>query len=535
MTLRTKLPLFSSLIVFVSIVIVTAFSMYVFKRYVEKSIKDYRKEQTTMILHHLQDIVNIAYRMIDQSYRVSQEEMKKYYGFEQFDTIPENIAKMIRVNLLKITVSQLRTLRFGKDGYLWINEFDPPYTVIMHGTKPELEGKSWVFFIEGTDINVYQAFHDSIVAGGGAGRVTYNFYKPGTNERVPKISWVRLYKPLRWVIGTGVYVDEIDKMVAQKREELRQQLRMLGLSISLLTAILVVVSILLLYLFARSITEPLFKIKQQLAEMAKGKLVEATHMNRKDEIGQMNESLLALIDGLKRYARFAEEIGRGNFDAEFEPLSPQDVLGNELLLMRDRLVEARKRELEQLEQEKIRHWISTGVSMFSDLITAHFADIQKLCDVVLERLTEYVGAVVGGIFLVKFYEDDPDRRPYLEQVSTIAYNRRKIIQKRLEINEGLVGACFTEREPIYITDVPDNYIEIRTGLGGALPKNIYLTPIKYEFKVFGVIELASFETFEEHHRQLIDQVAQSLAVSLSTHQYYIGRELDVDKWFKKGE
>ncbi len=529
MTLRTKLPFYSSLILFVSILVVSGFSMYTFNRYVQKNIRDYRKEQINLTLRHLQDIVNIAYRMIDQSYKVSQQEMRKYYGVK-FDTIPENVAKMIRVNLLTITVSQLRTLRFGKDGYLWINEFDPPYTVIMHGTKPELEGKSWVFFIEGTDINVYKAFHDSIVAGGGAGKVSYSFYKPGSKEKVPKISWVRLYKPLRWVIGTGVYVDEIDRAVKAKQDELRQQLKNMAISITVLTIILLFSATVLIYLFAKSITDPLFKINSLLADMAKGKLVESAEMDRKDEIGQMNHSLNQLIEGLKRYAKFAEQIGQGNFEAEFQPLSEDDVLGNELLLMRDRLIEARKKEQEQLRQEKIRHWVATGVSMFSDLITAHFSDIQTLSEVVLEKLTEYVGAIVGGIFLVKF-PDDPNERPYLEQVATVAYNRQRIIKRRLELNEGLVGACFTERESIYITDIPENYIQIRTGLGGALPKNIYLAPIKYEFKVFGVIELASFELFEDHHKELIDQVAQSLAVSLSTHSYYIGKNLNVDDWF----
>ncbi len=100
----------------------------------------------------------------------------------------------------------------------------------------------------------------------------------------------------------------------------------------------------------------------------------------------------------------------------------------------------------------------------------------------------------------------------------------------MDINEGLVGACFTEREPIYITNVPENYIQIRTGLGGGLPRNIYITPLKYEERVFGVIELATFEIFDQFHRELIDSVAQSMAVSLSTHPYYLGKEINIDAW-----
>ncbi len=531
MTIRTKLPLYSSLILFLSITLVSVFLYLNFRSYVVNSIRDYRQEQTQLILNHLKDIVNIAYRMIDQSYKVSQEEIRKDYGFAKLDTIPEDVAKMIRINLLKITISQLRTLRFGKEGYLWINEFDPPYKVIMHGARPELEGKSWVFFIPGTDINVYKAFHDSIIAGGGAARVSYSFYKPDTKKFVPKISWVRLYKPLRWVIGTGVYIDEIDRMVDAKNAQLRERLRSMLQFTLLLMLLMEVLSIAILYLFARSITAPLLKIKDLLGNMALGKIVEAPHIERKDEIGEMSESLIRLIEGLKHYAKFAEEIGKGNFNVEFELLSDDDVLGKELLLMRNRLLEARKREQEQLEIDKKRHWVSTGISMFSDLITSHKGDIEELVDKVLAKLLEYVNAEVGGVFLVEFDEENPEARPHLRLVASYAFNHKKKTKKVLEINEGLVGACVTEREPIYVSDIPDNYIEIRSGFIKGKPKFLYLSPIKYEQKSFGAIELASFEDFDEYKREIIDQVAQSLAVALSTHKYYLDKNLNVDDWF----
>ena len=529
MTLRTKLPLYSSIILFITIITLSGLFLFNYKRTINSYIRQYRQEQINLVISHLKDIINIAYRMIDENYNVSQKALKKYYGFD-FDTIPENIAKMIEINMLKITLNQLRSIRYGKDGYLWINEFDPPYKVIMHGSKPELEGKSWKFYIEGTDINVYKAFHDSIVAGGGEGRVSYSFYKPGTNEEVPKISWVRLYKPLRWVIGTGVYVDEIDRMVQAKKAALDESVRQMTFTIFLIAIVMLLISTSTLYLLARSITIPISQVQKVLEELSLGKIVNAADIHRKDEIGQMSMALQKLIEGLKAYSKFAQRIGQGDFEAEFEPLSKEDILGNELLTMKRRLIEAREKEKQQLELEKRRHWVSTGISMFSELITANSNDIKQLSQVVLQHLMEYVDAAVGGIFLLRFPETD-EQRPYLEQTATIAYDRHRIIEKRLDINEGLVGACFTEREPIYITNVPENYIQIKTGLGGALPRNIYLTPIKYEEKVFGVIELATFEVFDLFHQQLIDAVAQSMAVALSTHPYYIGKEINIDAWF----
>ncbi len=530
MTLKTKIPLYTSIILIVSILIIAGFSLYKFKAYVTQNIKDYRQEQLTITLNHLKDIVNIAYNMIDNSYRSSQEAIKRY-GFNFQDTVPEDIAKMIEVNMLKITLEQLRVLRFGKDGYIWINEFDPPYTVVMHGTKPELEGKAWIFYIEGTDINVYKAFHDSILVGGGEGRVTYHFYRPGTKERVPKISWVRLYKPLRWVIGTGVYVDEIDKAVAKKTAELKHQLNMMVQSIILLTVVLLAIGLFVIYLLARSIIVPIYEVRSRLQELSLGKISDEEVEIIPNEIGEMQASLQELIDGLKRYTGFAQEIGRGNFDAEFTPLSNYDTLGNELLKMRDSLKAARLAEQKRMEEEKIRHWEATGLTLFSDLITANSADIERLTEVVLNNLLSFVKVELGGIFLLRFPPDYPETRPYLELVSAIAYDRKKYYLKKLEINEGLVGACFTEAQSVYITDIPDNYIEIKTGMGSAKPKNIFLAPIKYEDRVLGVLEIASLKELKDYERNFIEQVAQSMAVSLSTHSYYVGRKFNVDDWF----
>ncbi len=517
MRLRTKLPLYTSLIVLFSIITVSLLAIIQFKIEIDRNIQQYKKEATNQILNHLKDIVNIAYSMIDNAYRASSPRvLKEKYGFDLKDTSMQTV-KMIAVNIMKITLENLRVLRFGDNGYIWINEFNPPYTVIMHPIKPELEGKAWVFYIENTDKNVYEAFHDSIVVGHGAGRVSYNFYKPGTNKRIPKISWVRLYEPLNWVIGTGVYVDYIDKMVAKKRAALQRQVKSMILTVSIIGLLFIFLSIFALYTFGRTITDPLEKIRQALSEMAKGKPIESFEMNRNDEIGDMKKSLDQLIEGFHKYSYFALEIGRGNFDVKFEKLSDEDLLGNSLLQMRQSLIEARNKEIERRRQEEIRRWINEGINRFSDIIAVS-DNIDIMAERVITRLVDYVGASQGGIFILNI---ENEKTRYLELKAMVAFNRRKYLKKRIELNEGLIGACFMEKQPIYLTDLPDDYLEIRTGIGAAMPKNVYITPIKYEDKVYGVIEVASFSLFESHHKQFLDSVAQLMAISLSTKPQYI--------------
>jgi len=513
MKLRAKLPIFTSITVLISIVVIAIFSIYQFKKEIEESIEIYRYEETEKILDHLKDIVNISYSMIDNSYRASTKEaIEARYGLTFSDSASEAI-KIIAINMLKVTLENLRVLRFGVDGYIWINEFEPPYTVKMHPIKPEYEGKVKVFPIGNTDKNVYEAFHDSIVAGEGEGRVKYDFYKPDSDERIPKLSWVKLYEPLGWVIGTGVYIDHIDKIVAKKTAELEAQIRRLIIGISLIGATLILIASIALFFFGKTITDPIYKIQEQLSIMAEGRTVEKLDLKRNDEIGMMKKSLDSLIVGFSMYSKFANEIGEGNFDSKFTLLSNEDLLGNSLMQMRASLLQAREEEkIRQAENQK-RQWATEGLTIFGNIIRANSGSINDLADKFLLKLITYINANQGGIFILN---NDNKEDIYLEQIATIAYNKKKFLKKRIELDEGLLGACFLEKEQINLTKLPENYIEIKSGLGTANPTNLIVMPLIYEDISYGVIELASFKKFEEHEIDFIKKVSEGLAVSIST-------------------
>jgi len=513
MKLRTKLPIFTSITVLISIVVIAIFSIYQFKKEIEETIEMYRLEETEKILDHLKDIVNISYSMIDNSFRASTKEaIEERYGLIFSDEEGETV-KMIAINMLKVTVENLRVLRFGVDGYIWINKFESPYTVVMHPIKPEYEGKVKVFPIGNTDKNVYEAFHDSIVAGSGEGRVKYDFYKPDSDERIPKLSWVKRYEPLEWVIGTGVYIDHIDKIVAQKTAELKAQIRRLIIGISLLGSILIFLASVALFFFGKTITDPIYKIQEQLSIMAEGRAVNKLDLNRTDEIGMMKKSLDSLIDGFSMYSKFANEIGAGDFESKFTLLSNDDLLGNSLMQMRNSLQRARQKEKIRQEENKKRQWAIEGLTVFGNIVRANSGSIIELADKFLLELINYINANQGGIFILnnKNKED-----VFLEQVASVAYNKKKFLKKRIEIDEGLIGACFLEKEQINITKLPDNYIEIKSGLGTANPTNLFVLPLNYEGISYGVIEIASFSIFEEHEIDFIKKASEGLAISLST-------------------
>ncbi|MCR5453590.1 MAG: cache domain-containing protein [Bacteroidales bacterium] len=516
MKLKTKLPLFTSITVLMSILLIAFNSIYSFRKQAMQDIESFRAEETTNIKSHLEDIVNIAYDMIEHSYRQSSEAgVRERYGFDLDDTLSDSNVKMVAVNILKITLENLRVLRFGVDGYLWINDYEPPHAVVMHAAQPHLEGEPHVFYIGETDVNMYDEYSDIVKANNGEGYLKYSFYKPETKEWLPKIAFIKLYEPLGWIIGTGVYEDYIDKAVKAKTEDLNKRINGLVRDTVVIGIVLTFIATLVLYYFGKSVSQPIIAIELLLDQMSKGLIVKKLNFKRSDEIGQMNESLNALIDGVTAYAGFARKIGEGNLDSDFKLLSKEDNLGNSLLEMRDSLRHARQEEEKRQQENKRRQWAAEGLAVLGDIIRMGSGRTTKMFNEVLQRLTDYIDATMGGIFVLN---DENKDDIHLVQTATVAYQKVKFVQHKIYPGDGLVGTCYLEKEKIYLTKLPDKYIEVHSGLGESNPKNLLLEPLIMDNEVLGVLEIASMNILEDYQIDFVEHVAQSLAIAIASYR-----------------
>ena len=509
MKIRTKLPLYTSFTVLVSIVTVTVYSVIDFRQKTIDSIDLYKQEQTEMIRQRLKDNVNNAYEMIEKAHEMSMASQKT---IDQGLYSNSSISAMITgASYLKMTIENIRTLRFGEAGYIWLNEIDPPYTVVMHPIKPEMEGTAQVFYIKDTQQNVYEAFADVIHKFDGEGFLKYDFYKPGTNERIPKLSYIRLYKPLGWVIGTGVYIDFIDKMVERKTAQLNKQTNDIIRYTIIVGILLIALASAALFFFGKTITDAIYKVRAQLYDMSRGKIVKLTKEKRQDEIGDMTQSLNDLIGGVTKYSDFALEIGKDNLDADFSTLSSEDTLGNSLLAMRMSLQNAKKEAATRQRENEKRNWANEGYTKFSELMRKSSDDINEMAYEIISNLVDYIGATQGGLFILN--NDDP-KNLVLEMSASTAYGRKKFKQKQIFPGDGLVGACFLEKKKIYMTDVPEEYTEIKSGLGTANPGSILILPLMIENNVIGIIETAAFKKFEPFEIEFTEKVSDSIAASV---------------------
>jgi GAF domain-containing protein len=115
-----------------------------------------------------------------------------------------------------------------------------------------------------------------------------------------------------------------------------------------------------------------------------------------------------------------------------------------------------------------------------------------------------------------FYLTDAERdTPIMKLFASYAYRERKGISNKFELGEGLIGQCALEKERILITDVPNDYIKINSGLGDGTPLSIVVLPVLFEGEVKAVCELASFKPFNDIHLALLDQLTESIGIALN--------------------
>ena len=319
---------------------------------------------------------------------------------------------------------------------------------------------------------------------------------------------------------TSEILSNLDKLisiqqatVSKRQQAMNESFKGLQNFIFLTCLVLIGVSLLLAFFTVRSLVVPVKYLKKLLRSMSRGILPNRTIRESGDEIGEMTKALNELVSGLKALSGFALEIGRGNYDSDFKPLSDDDVLGNALLRMRDDLKSATVEDAKRKLEDEQRNWATTGVAKFSDVLRHDNDKLDVLSYNVISNLVKYMDANQGGIFIVN---DNDQSNVFIELVACYAFSQKRHLEKNIQLGEGLVGRCILEKETIYLTDIPDSYIKINSGLGDSNPRSLLLVPLAINDDVFGVIEIASFKEIQAYQIEFVVKIAEIIAATLST-------------------
>ena len=196
---------------------------------------------------------------------------------------------------------EISALRYGSQSkdYFWINDMHP--TMVMHPIKPALNGKDLSDYKDPDGKHLFNEFV-KVCREKGEGFVDYMWPKPGHDKPVQKLSYVKLFKPWNWVVGTGIYLDDIKAVEIQKTKEIksaiaRQRNELIGVII-----ILIALGSGVITYISRKITIPIKNTAEMLKDIAQGEgdLTRRLKVETKDEVGEMAEWFNKFIDAIQK-------------------------------------------------------------------------------------------------------------------------------------------------------------------------------------------------------------------------------------------
>ncbi|ENM5918722.1 methyl-accepting chemotaxis protein [Vibrio mimicus] len=200
------------------------------------------------------------------------------YALLEYYAQQEQLGTLTTEQAQQAAKQAIAALRYGDNDYFWINDSTP--SMVMHPLKPELDGKNLSDF---KDPNGKALFVEmvNVTRQHQQGLVEYQWPKPGADKPVDKISYVKLFKPWGWIIGTGVYVDDVNAIILNRMK-----------SILLLFSGAFIVMLGLAMVIGRSIVQPCRDTLQALQDIAQGEgdLTRQLTVQGKDELAMIANS-----------------------------------------------------------------------------------------------------------------------------------------------------------------------------------------------------------------------------------------------------
>lgn len=225
-------------------------------------------------------------------------------------------------------------------------------------------------------------------------------------------------------------------------------------------------------------------------------------------------------DKIKKEARrtqmvlsFIDNLRQDKLEETIHEKGKNDPLTKALVNLREFMITSKHEQLQRRIEEEQRNWVTQGLAQFGEILRQNNDNLEEISYNIIRYLVTYLKVNQGGVFLVN---QSLSGEKNLEMSACVAFDRKKFADKVVRWEEGLLGRCAIEKETIFITDVPNDYINITSGLGEANPGTLLLVPLKTNEELFGVIELASFQVLQKFEIEFVEKTAESIASTIST-------------------
>ena len=363
-------------------------------------------------------------------------------------------------------------------------------------------------------------------------------------------------------------IDELEKILdsssLEEKKDAEDALSKLSKTLNTVDSVIILLTLMSLFIGAvisywitntilRAVGGEPSVIEEMANEVAKGNINQKYNINKRNQTG-IYAALQTMIEALKFKIEMTEKIAQGDLSSDIKLASEQDTLGIALSKMQlnfkemveqanafatgdyksqitprskqDEFGIALSHMMQQVTDRnrlvEAQSWLKTQVVKIGKL-SQGIDDVQKMAQKLISELANILQAGHVAFYLLE--EEKNGESDYYNLLASYAYVERKNISNRYAKGEGLIGQCALEKHTILLTNVPDDYIQISSGLGEKKPFNIMVMPILFENSCIAVIEIASFQRFTENEVEFLNQSIINLGITMNS---LIGRKRIVE-------
>jgi signal transduction histidine kinase/HAMP domain-containing protein/CheY-like chemotaxis protein len=226
----------------------------------------------------------------------------------------------------------------------------------------------------------------------------------------------------------------------------------------------------------------------------------------RDLTDNVNQLAANLTNQVRSIAEVATAVTKGDLTRSIAVEA-----SGEMAALKDTINEMISNLKEQTLKNAEQDWLKTNLARFSRMLQGE-RDLATVSNLIMSELAPLVNAQYGVFYVTKREEDETK----LELVASYGAENSNELKQEFHLREGLIGQAAADRRPILLKEVPSDFIRVGSGLGHAAPANVNILPALFEDEVKAVIELASFNEFNETHQNFLDQLMESVGIVLNT-------------------
>jgi signal transduction histidine kinase/HAMP domain-containing protein/ActR/RegA family two-component response regulator len=228
----------------------------------------------------------------------------------------------------------------------------------------------------------------------------------------------------------------------------------------------------------------------------------------KDLTDNVNQLAANLTNQVRAISEVATAVTEGDLTRQVRVEA-----SGEVAVLKDTLNEMIRNLRETTRQNVEQDWLKTNRERFTRMLQGE-RDLTATSSMILDELASLVSAQHAVFYSMVVPVGGGE--PMLELQAGYGFEERKHLSTSFKLGQGLIGQCAKEKKRILLTDVPNDYVKINSGLGEATPLNIIVLPVLFEGVVRAVVELASFSAFSVTHQAFLDQITESIGLVLNT-------------------